>query len=219
VARSIICISQTTGSDGPEIGRSVSERLGFRHVDEEIVARAAEREKIDPKEMADVERRQTLARRFLDSIEQRAKLETLAHSAWFPDPDAGPPMAGRPLVTSEDLRAAIRAVIRETAEQGDVVIVSHGASIALAGMPGILRVLITASLETRAQRFAEGKLEPSKALRAVRQTDRSREDYLKRFYSIKREEPTHYDLVINTDVLEHDEAVDLIVAAARGPRG
>jgi cytidylate kinase len=218
LTRSTICISQTTGSGGPEIGRSVSERLGFRHVDEEIVEWAAEREKIEPGEIADVERRQTFVRRFMQSIEQRAKFETFARTAWFPDPDAEQAAPARPLVTSDDLRDAIRVVIRETAEQGNVVIVSHGASIALAGAPGVLRVLLTASPETRAERYGEGKLEANKALKAVRETDRAREDYLWRFYGVRHEEPTHYDLVINTDVLGYDEAADLIVAAAQGPR-
>jgi len=56
------------------------------------------------------------------------------------------------------------------------------------------------------------------ARKAVQETDRSRADYLKRFYRVSREEPTHYDLVVNTDVLGHEEAVDLIVAVAQGPR-
>jgi cytidylate kinase len=52
----------------------------------------------------------------------------------------------------------------------------------------------------------------------VQETDRARADYLKRFYGVSREEPTHYDLVVNTDVLGHEEAVDLIVGVAQGPR-
>jgi cytidylate kinase len=219
VARSIVCISQTTGSNGEEVGHAVAERLGFRHLDEEIVVRAARREKIEPEEMASVERRQTFARRFLRSLDRRAKLETFAHSVLFPDEDAERPSGSLPLATSEELRAAIRAAIHETSEQGDVVIVSHAASIALAGMPGVLRVLVTASPKTRAGRLAEAskdKLDSSKALRLVRETDRARADYMKRFYALRQEEPTCYDLVINTDVLDPDEAVDLIVVAARG---
>ncbi len=218
MARSIVCISQTTGSGGPEIGRDVAERLGFRYLDEEIVAMAAAREKIDPEEVADVERRQTLARRFLRGLERREKLESFGHSVLFRDPDAERPPRVLALAMSEDHRAAIRAVIRETAEQGQVVLVSHGASIALADMPGLLRVLVTASPETRAQRVSGPELDSRRALKAVHETDRARADYLKRFYGVSREEPTHYDLVVNTDVLGYAEAVDLIVAVAQGPR-
>ncbi len=218
VARSIVCISQTTGSGGLEIGHAAAERLGFRYLDEEIVALAAARERIDPEEVADVERRQTLVRRLLHGLERREKLETFAHSVLFPDPDAEQPPRVLPLATTEDHRAAIRAVIHETAEQGQVVIVSHAASIALADMPGLLRVLVTASLETRAQRVSGPELDSPRALKAVQETDRARADYLKRFYGVSHEAPTHYDLVINTDVLGHEEAVDLIVAVAQGPQ-
>ncbi len=39
---SIVAISETTGSLGNEIGRRVSERLGYRFADREIIAKAAE---------------------------------------------------------------------------------------------------------------------------------------------------------------------------------
>jgi cytidylate kinase len=42
----------------------------------------------------------------------------------------------------------------------------------------------------------------------------SRDAGLKRFYGISRELPTHYDLVVNTERVGADRAVDAIVAAA-----
>jgi cytidylate kinase len=38
--------------------------------------------------------------------------------------------------------------------------------------------------------------------------------YLKTFYDVEREVPTHYDLVVNTEVLDPDEAADVIAGAA-----
>lgn len=213
--RSVICISQTTGSGGPEIARIVSEQLDFRYVDEEIVRLAAEREKVDPQEIGAVERQQTLVNLLLEAIERREKFETFGRSAMFPDPEAERPLGALPVATSEAHRAAIRAVIREVAEAGNVVIVSHGASFALAALPGLLRVLVTASPETRARRITAAGDDERKLLRTVRKTDRSRADYLKRFYGVSREDPTHYDLVVNSDVLGNEQAAELIVTAAR----
>jgi cytidylate kinase len=45
--------------------------------------------------------------------------------------------------------------VKETAEREQVVIVSHAGGIPLAGRPDLLRVLISASFETRARRVAE----------------------------------------------------------------
>ena len=50
--------------------------------------------------------------------------------------------------------------------------------------------------------------------RQIRTEDEARADYLKRFYGVERELPTHYDLVINTDELTTDEATELIGVAA-----
>jgi cytidylate kinase len=41
-----------------------------------------------------------------------------------------------------------------------------------------------------------------------------RRDYLKRFYGVDRESPTHYDIVINTDVFSTEQAADIISQAA-----
>ena len=48
----------------------------------------------------------------------------------------------------------------------------------------------------------------------MRNSDRERADYFRRFYDIDEELPTHYDIVVNTDTLGPEQAVNLIVAAA-----
>ena len=97
-----------------------------------------------------------------------------------------------------------------------VVIVAHGAAIPLAGTPGLLRVLVTAPAEVRALRVMReqgGALE--EAARAVEASDEARADFLKRFYGLEHELPTHYDLVLNTDALELAEGLKVVLALAR----
>jgi cytidylate kinase len=119
--------------------------------------------------------------------------------------------------TTEHYRQLIRDVIQETANQGEVVIFAHAAAMALGASGEVLRVLITASPETRAERVAAAyALSPRDADKAIRESDKARRDYLKDFYGIGEELPTHYDLVINTDVLSPQRAVDAILGAARG---
>ena len=102
------------------------------------------------------------------------------------------------------MRALIREAIEEVAARGNVVVVAHAASFALAGREDTLRVLVTASPETRAGRY-EGSIKDSDAARA---------DYLRRFYGVEHELPTHYDLVLNTDVVSVEKAAELIALAA-----
>lgn len=210
--RSVVCISQSNGSGGQQVGRFVGERLGYRCADEEIILMAAKREGIAPAQLAEIERRQTLMAWLTETLEHRERIEAFAHAALHPQEGAERPS----LASSADLRAAIREAIKQTAEQGNVVIVSHAASIALARTaPPPLRVFVSASPATRAKRIAaEDNVDASTARAVVQQTDRSRADYLRRFYSIRHEEPTHYDLVVNTDVFSFEQAADVIVAAA-----
>ena len=90
----------------------------------------------------------------------------------------------------------------------------HAASYALSG-PDVLRVLVTASEDTRARRLAaERGIDERAADRLVKQEDSGRAGYLRQFYGIDRELPTHFDLVVNTDVLTPDMAGKVVAAAA-----
>jgi cytidylate kinase len=122
--------------------------------------------------------------------------------------------AVRSLPADADLRMLIRDALRSIADDGAVVIVSHAASFALAGRDA-LRVFVTASAETRAQRLAATKgIDLGSAARLIKKEDAGRADYLKRFYGIDRELPTHFDLVVNTDVLSPDQAAEVVISAA-----
>ena len=198
----VICVSRTLGAAGPEVGRAVSERLGFRYVDEEIVIRAAEKGQVGEEVVADAEKRRTLARRLLDEL------------AWVGTVQLMPPVSPTEYTTGP-YRDLIVDVIRETAESGDAVIVAHAASHALAGRPGLLRVLVTAPDEVRARRLArEAGVDEQQGMKLVHESDAARDAYLKNFYSISAELPTQYDLVVSTDVLSPAEAAALIVTAA-----
>jgi cytidylate kinase len=123
--------------------------------------------------------------------------------------------AARALPSDADLRALITDAVSAIVRQGGAVIVAHAASFAVA--PGeAVRVFVTASPSTRGDRIArERNLGAGDAEQALRAEDAGRADYLKRFYGVEREQPTHYDLVINTDAVS-PVAAAAVVAAALG---
>jgi cytidylate kinase len=207
---SVICISHETGSGGDEVGRLVAERLSFLHVDEEIVAKAAARGGVSPADVADEERRKSFAARILGSIsESGAGTMALGGAIPYPLEDERP---------SSEIRALIRETIVQTAARGDVVITAHAASHALDSGRRVLRVLVTASPNTRAHRVSErAGIDVGKARRVVSNADAGRREYLKRFYDVDHELPTQYDLVLNTDAISVEEAAELIVHSAARP--
>jgi cytidylate kinase len=208
MTRNVICISHATGSQGEEVGRLVAMELGFLHVDEEIVARAAARGGISPADVADEERRKSFATRILDSITESGA-GALALGGVIP-------YATEDERSSTDIRVLIQETVLQTAARGDVVITAHAASHALQQSPRVLRVLVTASPETRARRFSEqAGVDEGKGKRAITDADAGRREYLKRFYDVDHELPTHYDLVLNTDGLSVEEAASLVASSAR----
>jgi cytidylate kinase len=206
VTRSVVCISHASGAGGEEVGRLVAEELGYVYMDDDIVARAAAAGSIDPAEVADAERRKSLAARVLEGIAQSGEAWAVTH---------GVPSATREELRSDDVRALIKETIAQTAARGNVVIVAHGASHMVARRPDALRVLVTASPATRSSRIGgRDGLDAASAAREVKHSDAARRDYLRRFYDIEDEVPTLYDVVVNTDGLSVEQAARLVAQAA-----
>jgi cytidylate kinase len=208
VERRVVCISHATGAGGEEVGRLVADQLGFLYVDNEIVAQAAARAGVGPAEVADAERRRSFISRGLDAIAQGGG------ETWTMTTVGLPPSGSR--LGRYDLLALIREAIEQAAARGDVVIVAHAASHVVARGAHPLRVLVTASPDSRAKRLAELQgIETNEARRKIKNADAGRRDYLKSFHGVDEEAPTHYDLVLNTDVLRIEEAARVVSLAAR----
>jgi len=204
-----VCISSHDGAGAAEAARVVAERLGFRLIDEDIVARAAVEAGVDKDVVADVERRKSLMTRLLEGLGPAS----MAAGGMVMLPD----QTDYDRFASGELRGLIRSAIEEIARDGNVVIVAHAASLALASRDDVLRVLITASAEARERRLAESLgVDEKEAARVIKRSDAGRADYIKRFYGIASEQPTHYDLVISTERLAPDDAARLIVDAVHG---
>jgi cytidylate kinase len=204
MAFSVICISATDGALGEEVGTRVASGLGYRLVNEQIVVEAAEEAGIHAHVVADVEQRRSVVDRVIHQL--------LNSSASAPAPGASKPSA-------DDMRGLIRGVIEDFGERGSAVIVSHAASHALGYRADTLRVLVTAGPQTRRDRLmAAQNVSDKEAEKRIGRGDANRADYIKRFYGVAAELPTHYDLVVNTDRLSADEAVDLVVRTASSDR-
>ena len=218
MAAQVVCISLTTAALGEQIGNLVAERLSFRYVDEQVIERAAQLAQVDPKLVEAVEHRQPLLRGLMEKLAAARDLVGPVLAVGAPVFAMSPEHRGY-RAKPDDLRLLIRAAIHELASDGHAVIVAHAASMMLATRTDVVRVLVTASAETRARRLGAAQgIASAAAADAVATSDRNRRDYFRRFYDIAQEQPTHYDLVVNTDVLTPEQAVEVIVCAARaGP--
>lgn len=209
MASRVVCISRARGAGGEAVGRIVSNGMRFRYVDDEILVRASEKADVDTSLVADAEHRRGLMARILDVMAQSGGTEMDSAAAFAPEAI----LAANASTNYQDL---IREVIWECGTEGDAVIVAHAAGMALAELDGVLRVLVTASPETRAARLVEaGGLSEGDARKEIDNSDKERADYFRRFYNIREELPTHYDMVVNTDHLSLDHAAQAVIGAAQ----
>ncbi len=214
VSYEVVCISSQDGAGAHEAAPLVASTLGFRLIDEDIVTRAAVEAGVDKEVVADVERRKSLLMRVVEGLGTSGMGAGFGAGYAIPITDAD----GAVVPASDELRGLIQSVIEDTAARGSAVIVAHAASLALGEREDVLRVLVTASPQTRERRVALALgVDEKEAARAVKRSDAGRADYIKRFYGIGAELPTHYDLVISTDKLAPEHAAQLIVHAAGGP--
>jgi cytidylate kinase len=202
----VVTVSRSLGASGEEIAHKVADSLGFQYVDDEIIMWAAQQAGVSPESVSEAERTPPLLARILASLAV-APIEPGAFTA--------PELMPMPDYSSQAYRNLIAQVIRDRASRGRAVMVAHGAAIPLAGTASLLRIFVTGSADVRAKRLKEqGSLGERDAARAIENSDRERHEFFRRFYSLREELPTHYDLVLNTDVLSVDEAAAIVLRAA-----
>jgi hypothetical protein len=205
MARNVICISRALAAGGEDIGQRVAQSLGHRYADEEIIVRAAEQAGVPKETVEQAEHPPGLIGRVLENLGRTPiEPEMWVGGAMLPNP----PSAG--------YEGLIKQVVVETAGEGNVVIVAHGASMALAGRDGVLRVLVTGSPAVRAEHIVQhADVGAKDAARAIEDSDKARREYLRRFYDIREESPLHYDLTLNTDAISPETAARIICEAAK----
>lgn len=205
VAR-VIAVSRTLGSGADVISQSVAAELGFRHLDREIIDEAAKIAHSTPELLARTEERKTWIGKVVDRLAQLHDPVTGVNFVRTLAPDSLP----------REFQEFIISVIYDVAAEGSVVVTGHGASIPLAGTPGLLRVLVTGSPDARAERLSrEQSISLDEARKVAKASDEARADYFRRFYGLHREEVKHYDLALNTDVIADDVAAATILVVAR----
>jgi cytidylate kinase len=119
-------------------------------------------------------------------------------------------------VPSPDYLDLITSVILEYAAHGQAMIVGRGSQMILGRQPGVLHVQVIARFETRVYNIIKREgVKWREAAHRVRAADEQRAGYMRRFYNVDWLNSGLYDLVLNTDHLPIDTAVDLVIQAAQ----
>jgi cytidylate kinase len=181
----IITISREMGSGGIPIAHKVAEELGYQLIDGEAIMAAAESYGLSPEA---VEQADEKPPHFVDTLDSKQFL---------------------------DLHL-IELIILEAALKGNVVIYGRGGQDLLKGINSVLRTRVIAPFEVRVERWAEREwLDPDRARYLVRKSDQQRAGFIKYYFDRDWEDSASYDLVINTQRLSEDMAVQVICASVK----
>ena len=201
----VITISRLFGSGGSEVAAHVADALGWSLLDNALVERVAVRLGRTPVEVKAIEERvPSLAERLADAL-ALGSTEIVSPSLSAPMPP-----------TEERLLEVTERVIDDAVARGPVVLVGRGAQSYLAQRADALHVFCYAPRPALVARVVQREsISAEEAARRVDETNKRREQYVRRYWQRSWHAPENYHLCVNTEWFGIDGAGDLIARVAR----
>jgi cytidylate kinase len=205
MAAPLITVTREYASGGSDIAQLAAQGLGWPVIDNEFVDAVARRAGLPAAEVAQREERAP------GLLERLARTLAVASPELFTGPEVS--QVERDEAT---IHAITERIIHEAAAAGRVVLVGRGAQAILARRPEALHVYVVASQAWRV-RFAIERMgiEPTRAEKMLEDTDRHRDEYVKRYYGRVRRDAANYDVVVNAERLGLEGAAALVVTEVK----
>jgi cytidylate kinase len=183
----IVTISHAAFTGGSAIAEQVAAALNYRSVNREVLIEASQRYGIPEAKFEEV-------------------LETQGH--WWE----------RWLESLRLYRITLQAAMCEVAQPGNLVYHGRAGQELFPGIRHVLKVLIVASMDYRIEQVkAQRGLADESARQFLKDLDRVRGRRLRALFNIDWQDPTGYDLILNTSRITAEMAACLIAEAARRP--
>ncbi len=114
------------------------------------------------------------------------------------------------------LEQKVAEAILQLAHVGQVILVGRAAHLITGDLPAGLHVRLVASTETRTARVAAALgSDPEQAAAHLAKTDDARRRFVRKHFNREIDDPTSYDLIVNTDRVSAPAAASIVVAALR----
>ncbi len=187
-----VALSRLPGSGGAELGRQVAEALGFGFFGIELVDQIA--------------REVGVQRELVQNLDEHVRL---AIERWVIDG-----VHARPF-SENHYRQGLLRTLGTLREGGLAVILGRGSAYVLPPAH-TLRVLVVASRPFRRKRRSDALgIDPESADLRLAEEERERRSFIDYHFHVDPDDPSLYDLVVNTETLGVAKAARLVVEAAR----
>ncbi len=187
--RPVIAFSRLPGSGGWFLAQRVANDLKMDYWDRQIIEEVAKSAKVSKRMVKALdEQDRSMLDDWIDSLGER--------NVW-----------------AYEFMEHLTKVISAIGAHGNAVIVGRGASYILPP-EACLRVGVTAPLEVRVNNVATFfKVSKEEARRRILTVESERIAFMKKYFNIDVLDPNHYDIVINSQFLNLDEASKIVIAA------
>lgn len=192
----IVTIARGFGSGGRTIGKMLSEKLGVKFYDKDLIRMASDVSGINEA--------------LFGQSDEKTKSGVFNKLGIYKDEVIAPGKSG--YISEENLFNYQAMVIKQIAAEGSCVIVGRCADYVLRDDPAVVRVFIYADEENCVRNVAEvrGITDRKEALKTIASTDKERASYYKAHTGREWIDARNYDLCLNSGNLGFDKCVDII---------
>ena len=195
MGRRVITIGRQYGSNGHDIAKKLSQRLGIHYYDKELIKIAGERQHISYEELLKVDEKRANPWRY--PVEDEVLMERKFRFE---------PMNDVLFYTQAE-------IIKGLAEKEDCIIVGRCADDILEGTKGSRSVFIHAPFEKRVERIMErASIDEREAAALIKKIDKQRRYYYNYFTDKKWEDMTQYDICLDSGSIPEEQILDVLAA-------
>ncbi len=182
----IITVSREYGSGGRYVGKLIADKLGIKLYDKEFIEKVA--------------KATGLSEEYIEGHEQkRNALANLNNGYYFG------------LNNADELFIKESELIKEVADREACVIIGRCADFILKDRKNVIKVFIQSDMEDKIKRATEiYGLNKEKAQKEIKKIDKLRANHYKYYTEKEWNDPSNYDICINSDTLGVEKSADLI---------
>lgn len=190
-----ITIARGFGSGGRTIGKMLSEDLGIKYYDKDLIRLASEESGINE--------------RFFGLVDEKLKGSFIRKGGVYKGDLISPDSSE--FTSDQNLFNYQAKIIKQLADKEPAIIVGRCADYILRERDDVIRVFIYSDMATAVRNVVEMYgVNEKEARRMIEKTDRERSEYFRHYTGLDWENAKNYNLCLDTSRLSYDECVDII---------
>ncbi len=182
----VITIAREYGSGGRYIGKLVADKLGIKLYDKEFIEKVAEET--------------GLSKEYIENNEQKRDILSGFNNGYYSG-----------LTNSDELFFKESELIKQVSEKESCVIIGRCADFILKDKENVIKIFIYSNMKNKMKRATEiYGLNKEKAEKEITRIDKLRANHYKYYTEKEWQNPSNYDICINSDSLGVENAANLI---------